>query len=132
MRREGYSFMGDDWAFLGDDRTLLGYAKPMFIRPHHRTIFPHLFQGVRKPMVPRPVPSGRPDADRRAPHIIKYPQLADLAPAVVAGHRIVDPARALPGVPVTGTHAAGLGLRRAARRTEVELTEVTRTGWSTG
>ena len=30
MRREGWSFMGDDWAFLAEDATLLGYAKPMY------------------------------------------------------------------------------------------------------
>ena len=118
MRREGYSFMGDDWAFLGDDRRLLGYAKPMFIRPHHRTIYPHLFQGVRKPMVPTALsrPVGRMTTVVH-PHIIKYPQLADLARRWSPEHRIVDAARALPGVPRdhAGT-AAGLGLRRAALR----------------
>jgi GT2 family glycosyltransferase len=102
MRREGYSFMGDDWAFLGDDRTLLGYAKPMFIRPHHRTIYPHLFQGVRKPMIPTALsrPVGRLTTVVH-PHIIKYPQLAHLARRWSPEHRMVDAARALPGVPVT-------------------------------
>ena len=52
MRREGWTFMGDDWAFLSDDAQLLGYEKPMFIKPHHRPIYPHLFEGARKPLVP--------------------------------------------------------------------------------
>ena len=52
MRREGWSFMGDDWAFLAEDAQLLGYEKPMFIKPHHQAIYPHLFEGARKPLVP--------------------------------------------------------------------------------
>src|SRR3712207_7723732 len=34
------------------DGRLLGYAKPMFIKPHHREIYPHLFERRRKPLVP--------------------------------------------------------------------------------
>ncbi|HEY5990060.1 MAG TPA: hypothetical protein VIV12_27290, partial [Streptosporangiaceae bacterium] len=45
MRRPGVGFMGDDWAFVSAEGELLGFAKPMFIRPHHRTIYPHLFNG---------------------------------------------------------------------------------------
>jgi GT2 family glycosyltransferase len=126
VRRDGYSFMGDDWAFLGDDRTLLGYAKPMFIRSHHRTIYPHLFQGARKPMVPTVLsrPLGRVTTAVH-PHIIRYPQLADLARRWSPEHRIVDPARALPGVPVT-KHAPLLASIYVERHSGpgVELTEV--------
>ena len=68
MRREGWTFMGDDWAFLSDDAQLLGYEKPMFIKPHHKAIYPHLFEGARKPLVPvRPLPRRRTGHDRRAP-----------------------------------------------------------------
>lgn len=102
MRRPGFSFMGDDWAFVSDDRRLLGYEKPMFIKPHHRPIYPHLFQGVRKPMVPvalsRPV--GRLTTAVH-PMIIRYPKLADVSRRWSPEHRMVTAAQALPGVPVT-------------------------------
>src|SRR6266516_4470798 len=51
MRCPGVGFMEDDWAFVSAEGALLGFAKPMFIRPHHRTIYPHLFHRMRKPMV---------------------------------------------------------------------------------
>src|SRR6266540_3743168 len=52
LRVDGVAFMGDDWAFMAGDGRLLGYAKPMFIKPHHRPIYPHLFSRRRKPLVP--------------------------------------------------------------------------------
>jgi len=52
LRVDGVGFMGDDWAFMAGDGRLLGYAKPMFIKPHHRPIYPHLFARRRKPLVP--------------------------------------------------------------------------------
>jgi hypothetical protein len=102
MRRDGFSFMGDDWAFLSDDHQLLGYEKPMFIKPHHRDIYPHLFQGVRKPMVPSRLsrPVGRLTTVVH-PFIIRYPKLADVSRRWSPEHRMVDAASALPGVPVT-------------------------------
>ncbi|MGH8965718.1 MAG: hypothetical protein ACRDXB_10390, partial [Actinomycetes bacterium] len=102
VRKDGFSFMGDDWAFLADDGTLLGYEKPMFIKPHHRDIYPHLFSGVRKPMVP--VALSRPVARLTSavhPMMIRYPRLADLSRRWSPEHRMVDAARALPGVPVS-------------------------------
>lgn len=102
MRKPGFSFMGDDWAFLSDDKRLLGYEKPMFIKPHHRPIYPHLFQGVRKPMVP--VALSRPVGRLTTvvhPMIIQYPKLADVARRWSPEHRMVDASQALPGVPVT-------------------------------
>jgi hypothetical protein len=102
MKQPGFSFMGDDWAFLAEDQQLLGYEKPMFIKPHHRPIYPHLFQGARKPMVP--VALSRPVGRLTTlvhPHIIKYPRVADLARRWSPEHRMVDAATALPGVPVT-------------------------------
>jgi hypothetical protein len=102
MRRKDFSFMGDDWAFLSDDKKLLGYAKPMFIRPHHRPMFPHLFQGVRKPMVPKRLsrPVGRLMTVVH-PFITRYPRLADVSRRWSPEHRMVEVSRALPGVPVT-------------------------------
>jgi len=102
MRRPGFSFMGDDWGFLTADGRLLNYEKPMFIKPHHRPIYPHLFQGSRKPLVPvrlsRPV--GRLTTVVH-PHIVKYPRLADLSRRMSPEHRIVSARQALPGVRIT-------------------------------
>jgi len=102
MRRPGFSFMGDDWGFVTADGRLLNYEKPMFIKPHHRPIYPHLFKGSRKPLVPvrlsRPV--GR-FTTVVHPHIVKYPKLADLARRMSPEHRIVTAQQALPGVSVT-------------------------------
>jgi hypothetical protein len=128
MRKDGYSFMGDDWAFLSDDGQLLGYEKPMFIKPHHRPIYPHLFQGVRKPMVP--VALSRPVGHLTTavhPVIIRYPRLADVSRRWSPEHRMVNAAQALPGVPVT--HAAPLALAMFVERyggTGTELSEVGR------
>ncbi|WP_258804061.1 hypothetical protein [Pseudarthrobacter sp. NS4] len=104
MRREGWSFMGDDWAFLAEDATLLGYAKPMFIKPHHRNIYPHLFEGVRKPLVP---PQLSKSVGRLTtvvhPYVIRYPRLADFSRRWSPEHRMVDAGTAFPGREVTTT-----------------------------
>lgn len=102
MRRDGYSFMGDDWAFLADDKNLLGYAKPMFIKPHHRAIYPHLFAGMHKPMVPSSLsrPVGR-LTTLVHPVVIRYPRVADFSRRWSPEHRMVRPDQALQGVPVT-------------------------------
>ncbi|MCW2765190.1 MAG: hypothetical protein JWO11_1149, partial [Nocardioides sp.] len=102
MRRPGFSFMGDDWGFVTLDGRLLNYEKPMFIKPHHRPIYPHLFQGSRKPLVPIRLsrPLGR-FTTVVHPHIVKYPKLADLSRRMSPEHRIVTARQALPGVSVT-------------------------------
>lgn len=104
VRRPGFSFMGDDWAFMTEAGQVLNYEKPMFIKPHHRKIYPHLFSGSRKPLVPvklsRPV--GRVTSAVH-PHIVNYPKLADLARRWSPEHRIVTAGQALPGVRVTGS-----------------------------
>jgi len=97
MRRDGFAFMGDDWAFLDTAGTLLGFEKPMFIKPHHRPIYPHLFSGVRKPLVPKAL--SRPIGKLTTlvhPFVIRYPWLADLSRRWSPEHRIVSPRRALP------------------------------------
>jgi GT2 family glycosyltransferase len=107
--QQGYAFMGDDWAFLGEDGTMLGYAKPMFIKPHHRTIYPHLFSGARKPLVPSRL--SRPLGHLTTvvhPVVIRYPRLADLSRRWSPEHRMVDAATALPGTPVAQQVPLGL------------------------
>jgi hypothetical protein len=102
MRRPEFSFMGDDWAFVTADGRLLNYEKPMFIKPHHRPIYPHLFQGARKPLVPSRLSS---PVHRFTsvvhPHIVKYPRLADMTRRMSPEHRTVTAQQALPGVSVT-------------------------------
>jgi hypothetical protein len=102
MRRPGFSFMGDDWGFVTADGRLLNYEKPMFIKSHHRAIYPHLFKGSRKPLVPVRLsrPLGRVTTVVH-PHIVKYPKLADVTRRMSPEHRIVTARQALPGVTVT-------------------------------
>jgi hypothetical protein len=102
MKRPGFSFMGDDWGFVTADGRLLNYEKPMFIKPHHRPIYPHLFEGSRKPLVPIRLsrPLGR-FTTVVHPYIVKYPKLADLSRRLSPEHRIVTAQQALPGVTVT-------------------------------
>ena len=114
MRREGWSFMGDDWAFLAEDAMLLGYAKPMFIKPHHRAIYPHLFEGVRKPLVPSRLSSsvGRLTTVVH-PYVIRYPRLADFSRRWSPEHRMVD---AGDRVPRAGSDDLGPARGRHLRR----------------
>ncbi len=97
VRLEGFAFMGDDWAFLSGDRQLLGYAKPMFIKPHHRPIYPHIFQEKRKPLVPSWL--SKPVADLTTvvhPVVTRYPRLAGITRKWSPEHMMVTPSRAFP------------------------------------
>jgi hypothetical protein len=89
-------FMGDDWAFVTSQGELLGFAKPMFIKPHHREIYPHLFTGTRKPLVPKSLsrPLGK-LATLVHPAISQYPNLAALARKWSPQHKMVAPRDAL-------------------------------------
>lgn len=98
MRQDGWTFMGDDWAFVADDGMLLGYEKPMFIKPHHKAIYPHLFEGARKPLVPTGMSRSVGKLTTLVhPHVVKYPRLADAARRWSPEHRMVDARRAFPG-----------------------------------
>ncbi|MHC6229011.1 hypothetical protein ACX5I6_04495 [Arthrobacter sp. MMS24-T111] len=127
MRRDGWSFMGDDWAFLAEDATLLGYAKPMFIKPHHREIYPHLFEGARKPLVPSQLSGtvGRLTTVVH-PYVIRYPRLADFSRRWSPEHRMVTPQAAFPGREITTNAplAAAIYIERydGARTRAVEKT----------
>jgi hypothetical protein len=98
MRWPDTAFMGDDWAFVSERSELLGYAKPMFIKPHHKTIYPHLFEGVRKPLVP-PVLSGPVSRLTTVVHpaFARRPKLAAFSRRWSPEHRMVAPAEALQG-----------------------------------
>jgi hypothetical protein len=97
LRVDGVSFMGDDWAFLTGDGQLLGFAKPMFIKPHHRPIYPHLFTRRRKPLVPSAL--SRPIAELTTvvhPLVTQFPRLAGFVRRWSPEHMMVRPEVALP------------------------------------
>ena len=98
MRLDGTEFMGDDWAFLTDEGEMLGYAKPMFIKPHHKAIYPHLFQGLQKPLIPSSI--SRPVAKLTTivhPLVTQYPKLARLSRRWSPEYLTVTPSEAFPG-----------------------------------
>ncbi len=88
----GVRFMADDWAFTTADGMLMGYAKPMFIKPHHRAIYPELFRGTRKPLAPgwltNPVARL---ATAVHPVIVRYPKTAAFTRRWSPEHRMVQP-----------------------------------------
>jgi hypothetical protein len=90
----GVRFMADDWAFIGAGGMLMGYAKPMFIKPHHRAIYPDMFHGARKPLAPgwltAPVANL---ATAVHPVIVRYPKTAAFTRRWSPEHRMVHPER---------------------------------------
>lgn len=102
VERAGFSFMGDDWAFLSRKGMVLGYQRPMFIRPYHRRMYPHLFQGPRKPLVPERLAAAMFRLTRLVqPFVVQHPRLARVARRWSPEHRMVVPREALPGVPMS-------------------------------
>jgi len=98
LRRGGFSLMGDDWAFLTDDQVLLGYDKPMFIKPHHKAIYPHLFEGARKPLVPVGLSRGIGRFTTIVhPYVIRHPRLANFSRRWSPEHRMVRASEAFLG-----------------------------------
>lgn len=97
MKRDGFAFMGDDWAFLTEGGDLLGFHKPMFIKPYHRSIYPHLFKKTHKPLVP---PQLSKQLHRITtlihPFASKYPRLAQLSRHWSPEHIMVTPQQAFP------------------------------------
>ena len=85
MRREGWTFMGDDWAFLSDDAQLLGYEKPMFIKPHHKDDLPApVRRGPQAAGAGAALPRRGPGHHRGAPGRDPLPPGGRPLPAVVA------------------------------------------------
>ncbi|HEU5100443.1 MAG TPA: hypothetical protein VFU22_15550 [Roseiflexaceae bacterium] len=97
LKMDGFAFMGDDWAFISQDGCLLGYAKPMFIKPHHRPIYPHLFTKKSKPLVPTKLsrPLGR-LTTMVHPLITQYPRLARVSRRFSPENMMVTPRDAFP------------------------------------
>jgi hypothetical protein len=102
LKHSDCRFMGDDWGFLTSDGELLGYAKPMFIKPHHRPIYPHLFTGRRKPLIPSRLsrPIGR-LTTLVHPVVTKAPAIAAVIRRWSPEHKMVTPAQAFPDIDVS-------------------------------
>ena len=100
-RRPGVGFMGDDWAFVTAGGELLGFAKPMFIKPHHRPIYPHLFAKTHKPLVPKSLsrPIGRLTTIVH-PIVVQYPRAAAFVRRWSPEHMMIAPKTALPHLPM--------------------------------
>lgn len=97
VKTAGFSFMGDDWAFMSRAGELLGYAKPMFIKPYHRPIYPHLFEKTHKPLVPIKLSKSVAHMTTLMhPYVTRYPQFASLTRRWSPEHMMVTPERAFP------------------------------------
>lgn len=93
LAQDRSAFLADDWAFLRADGTLLAYAKPMFLKPHHRTIYPQAFTGIRKPLAPgRLTHSLEHLATAVHPVIVRYPRTAAFTRRWSPEHTMVRPA----------------------------------------
>ena len=117
LKRDGFAFMGDDWAFLTQDGEQLGYAKPMFIKPYHRSIYPHLFNNAHKPLVPVTFAKQLHSMTTRLhPYITRYPRIAQITRRWSPEHMMVTPQRAFPTAhfSTTAPLAAALFVERFA------------------
>lgn len=87
------AFMGDDWAFITQAGDLLGFARPLFIKAHHRELYPHLFTGRRKVMVPAALsgPAHR-IASAVHPAVARFPRVAAFTRKWSPEHMMVGPA----------------------------------------
>jgi hypothetical protein len=99
--QRGDAFLADDWCFLSAEGDVLGYAKPLFVRAHHRALLPHLFAESRKPLasgtLARPLAGV---ATAVHPAIAGRPQIARVARRWSPEHMIVPVAEALPGAAI--------------------------------
>lgn len=97
VKMDGFAFMGDDWTFLSRDGRLLAYAKPMFIKPYHNSIYPHLFKKTHKPLVPARLSSQIHSMTTRVhPYVTRYPKIAALIRRWSPEHMMVTPRNAFP------------------------------------
>ena len=115
QRQDG--FMADDWCFIGADGRLLGYAKPLFLRPHHRKLLPGGLAARRAPLAPAVLagPLGT-LATAVHPVVSRQPRLARIARRWWPEYRIVPAREALAGGTVVEAAplAAALFVERAA------------------
>ena len=109
--RDGGAFMGDDWAMVSAAGDLLGYAKPMFMKAHHRALYPDLFSRKRKPLVPaRILPMVNKVATAVHPVITKRPRLARITRRWSPEHWVVSPTTVFPADKIARRAPLRLGL----------------------
>jgi hypothetical protein len=102
LKLDGVGFMGDDWGFLSAEGRLLGYAKPMFIKPHHRPIYPHLFAEKRKPLVPSRL--SKPVSRLTTivhPLVTQYPRVAGITRKWSPEHMMHTPQQVFPNARIS-------------------------------
>jgi GT2 family glycosyltransferase len=126
----GDGFMADDWCFLAADGRLLGYAKPLFLRPHHRALVPGGGRGRGAPLAPSALtrPLGA-VATAVHPVIVRRPGMARAARRVWPEYRIVPAREALAGATIVDAAplAAVVYVERAA--CDEPLLEPRETAW---
>lgn len=107
------SFMSDDWSFVAKDGRLLGFAKPMFIKPHHRTVYPKLFNDRHKPMVPSSL-SRLMDHVATAVHptVTRFPRVASFTRRWSPEHMMVLPETVFDRVRLTAPLGAVIFMER--------------------
>lgn len=95
----GTSFLGDDLTIVTCNGRLLSFPKAFFIYPYHRNLFPHLFRGRHKPLVP-PFLSSVLECVRTVvrPTIMAFPLLENIARRITPEHMQVPAHTALPNV----------------------------------
>lgn len=93
----GASFLGDDYTIVACDGRLLSFPKAFFIYPYHRDIFPHIFHGRHKPLVPQFL-SRVLERIRTVvrPAIMAFPWLENIARRITPEHMQVPARIALP------------------------------------
>jgi hypothetical protein len=132
LKMDGYSFMGDDWAFLSEQSELLGYAKPMFIKPYHRPIYPHLFEKLHKPLVPIKLSKRIASMTTLVhPFVTRYPQVASFVRRWSPEHMMVTPQTAFPAAKFStkAPVAAAMFIERYDSRSGKAIFEEKDTNW---
>lgn len=98
VSRRGDAFMADDWSFLSVQGDVLGYAKPLFLRAHHRSLLPEVFETRRMPLAGGAL-AGSLGVVASAVHpvVAAWPRFARLARRWSPEHLILPIETALPG-----------------------------------
>ncbi len=112
LHREG-AFMSDDWAFVTEAERLLGFAKPMFLKPHHRVLYPELFVRKGKLLVPSAFSEPMSKlATAVHPAVIKFPRIAALTRRWSPEHVMVSPEEAFERITPSAPLAAIIFMER--------------------
>ncbi len=122
-RADGGAFIADDMGFISEAGRCLSLPKPMYVYPYHRDLFPELFAGRHKPLVP-PAATRQVERIRRRvrPLFELDPRLENWARRHTPEHMKTDPTDALPGVPVEESAPVDLVIR--LERTSPSGTEI--------